>query len=70
MAMKPFLLAAVLAVVVLALSGCLGNKELVARWKKICTDQGYVEGTAAFDKCWEDNRPRQSGGGGGGGGGP
>ncbi len=70
MAMKPFLYAAILAVVVLALSGCLGNKELVARWKKICTDQGYVEGSAAFDKCWEDNRPRQSGGGHGGGGGP
>ena len=44
------------------LGGCLGNPELVARWKKICTDQGYVEGTPAFDKCWDDNRPQQSGG--------
>jgi len=61
---------AMLGFVVLSLSGCLGNKELVARWKKKCTDQGYVEGTAEFDKCWEDNRPRQVGGASGGGGGP
>lgn len=45
-----------------ALAGCLGNPELVAHWTKICTDQGYVEGTSEFERCWDDNRPRQSGG--------
>lgn len=46
----------------LLLAGCLGNPEKVARWKKICTDQGFVEGTPEFEKCWEQNRPRQIGG--------
>jgi hypothetical protein len=70
MTVKSLFHVAILGIVALSVSGCLGNKELVARWKKKCTDQGHVEGTAAFDKCWEDNRPRQVGGASGGGGGP
>ena len=57
---RPMILTALAAALLLA--GCLGNPEKVARWKQICTDQGFVEGTPEFDECWEANRPRQIGG--------
>jgi|GEM_PF-6979095 len=60
--MRHVLTGLILTGTLLALSGCLGNPELVARWKKICTDQGLVEGTPEFQQCWDDNRPRQVGG--------
>ena len=60
---------ALLSIAGVTLVGCLGNEELVSRWKSICTRQGYVEGTPEFKKCFDENRPREIGGGGGGGGG-